>query len=181
MSESDKESVRLCLDGHPEAFERLVERYQGPIVGYLSGRLGDRERAEEAAQETFVRSYFALSTLRKPEAFYSWLFGIADRVAKEEQRRRRRQEDAHSVPQERAVEETPNRDLDVERAVARLGAAHREAILLRYYGGLSCEEISKRLEVPLGTVTKRLSRAYAVLRDKLKRAARDVGSQEAPK
>ena len=61
-------------------------RYQTPLLRHLRFRLGDADKATEAAQETFVRAYFALRDLRKPEAFFSWLFGIADRVAKETQR-----------------------------------------------------------------------------------------------
>jgi RNA polymerase sigma-70 factor (ECF subfamily) len=52
-------------------------------------------------------------------------------------------------------------------AVAGLPDTYREVIVLRYYGGQSCAEISRSLDVPLGTVTKRLSRAYAMLRDRL--------------
>jgi len=56
-------------------------------------------------------------------------------------------------------------DLDLAAAIARLPDVYQEVIILRYFGGLSCVEVSERLRVPVGTVTKRLSRAYALLRE----------------
>ena len=76
---TDKEYVRLCLDGHPEVFGSLVERYHPALLSYLSGRLRDREKADEMDQEAWVRSYFALNRLKKAESFFSWLLGIARR------------------------------------------------------------------------------------------------------
>jgi RNA polymerase sigma-70 factor (ECF subfamily) len=61
----------------------------------------------------------------------------------------------------------------LEEAIAVLPEAHREVILLRYYEGLSCQEVAMRLDMPLGTVTKTLSRAYALLRQELKVRERD--------
>ena len=86
MSRSDRDDIRLTLDGHLEAFGNLVERYQGPLLSYLAGQLRDKGRAEEVAQEAFVRSFFALKTLKKPDSFFSWLFGVARLVLKEQQR-----------------------------------------------------------------------------------------------
>ena len=71
MPMTDRHDIALCLDGHPEAFRQLVARYQAVLLAHLAGRLGDRERAEEAAQETFVRAYFGLGKLKKPASFYS--------------------------------------------------------------------------------------------------------------
>ena len=87
MCRADKKCVELCLDGHPEAFQKLVDRYQAPLLSYLTTRLGDETRAKEAAQEAFVRSYFGLKTLKKPASFSSSLFGIGERVAGEWQGR----------------------------------------------------------------------------------------------
>jgi RNA polymerase sigma-70 factor (ECF subfamily) len=63
---------------------------------------------------------------------------------------------------------------EVAQAVAALPEAYRQVILLRYYAGRSCAEISRELDVPVGTVTKRLSRAYALLR----KALREDGPQD---
>jgi RNA polymerase sigma factor (sigma-70 family) len=167
--ENDKYYVERCLDGHPDDFRYLVRRYQPVLLAHLAGKLGSRDRAEEAAQETLVRAYFKMDTLRKPESFCAWLLGIAELVAKEQQRdelTRRRRESARASVEETAEPEL-SQDFSLEAAVAALPEAYRTVILLRYYGGLSCSGIAKQLDMPLGTVTKTLSRAYALLRDSL--------------
>jgi DNA-directed RNA polymerase specialized sigma24 family protein len=63
MRPPDEQCIRSCLDGQPGAFRHLVERYQTPLVRHLCGSLGNRDQAEEAAQEAFVRAYFALRKL----------------------------------------------------------------------------------------------------------------------
>ncbi len=170
MLQPDEQCVRSCLDGQPAAFRHLVERYQSPLTRCLYARLGNAEEATEAAQETFVRAYFALSELREPASFFSWLLGIADRVAKETRRaaRRRRTVDWEQLKSaEPADEQDKCTDTSVTEAVARLPDMYRQVIVLRFYSGRSCPEISRDLDVPLGTVTKRLSRAYSLLRERL--------------
>jgi RNA polymerase sigma-70 factor, ECF subfamily len=170
MPQADEQVVQSCLNGHPEAYRQLVERYQSPLSGCLHARLGNAEEAAEAAQETFVRAYFALSQLRKPASFFSWLLGIADRVAKESRRSAARRRNVDWGPDE-PTDRTDKRDTETDealtRAVAGLPETYREVVVLRFHGGKSCAEIGRDLGVPLGTVTKRLSRAYALLRETL--------------
>jgi RNA polymerase sigma-70 factor (ECF subfamily) len=169
MTETDKYYVERCLDGHPDDFRHLVRRYQPVLLAHLAGKLGSRDRAEEAAQETLVRAYFKMDSLRKPESFFAWLLGIAELVAKEQQRKeliRRRRESIREFADE-APQPELSQDYALEAAVADLPEAYRTVILLRYYGGLSCQGIAGRLDMPLGTVTKTLSRAYALLRQSL--------------
>jgi len=169
MTENDKYYVTRCLDGHPDDFRYLVERYQSILLANLSGQLGDRDRAEEAAQETLVRAYFRMNRLKKPNSFFSWLLGIANRVAKEQRRKERawlRRESPSSLSEEApAAKESPHAEL--QKAVSALPERYRQVILLRYYGERSCRQIAEQLEMPLGTVTKSLSRAYAMLRQSL--------------
>ncbi len=170
MSLPDEQCVRSCLDGHPEAFRHLMDRYQSPLRRHLLVRLGNLEEATEAAQEALVRAYFGLSELRKPGAFFAWLLGIADRVAKETRRTAGRRLTGHLEqvePPEPAGKQDTRIDAAVAEAVAKLPEVYREVILSRFYGGRSCAEISRDLDVPLGTVTKRLSRAYNLLRERL--------------
>jgi RNA polymerase sigma-70 factor (ECF subfamily) len=169
MTETDRYYVERCLDGHPDDFRHLVRRYQPVLLAHLAGKLGSRDRAEEAAQETLVRAYFKLDALKKPESFFAWLLGIADLVAKEQQRKeliRRRRESIRESADE-APQPELSQDYAIEAAVAGLPEAYRTVILLRYYGGMSCHGIAAQLDMPLGTVTKTLSRAYALLRESL--------------
>ena len=169
MSETDKYYVERCLDGHPDDFRFVVRRYQAVLLAHLAGKLGDKDRAEEAAQETLVRAYFNMAKLKKPDSFFSWLLGIADRVAKEHQRKeqlRRQKEIVRSFSEESPGTEL-SQDYALETAIAELPEAYRQVILLRYYGQHPCSKIAERLSMPLGTVTKTLSRAYAMLRQSL--------------
>lgn len=168
MDLTDKEYVERCRDGHPDDFELLVSRYQKPLFSYLSARVDGHPQAQEAAQESFVRAFLSLKKLRKPESFYSWLLGIAGRVAKEQYRAtQNRQRDCEAA--QVMFEDTAGSDADypLEEAIASLPESYRQVILLRFYEGLSCQETARRLDLPLGTVTKTLSRAYLLLRQEL--------------
>jgi RNA polymerase sigma-70 factor (ECF subfamily) len=169
MSETDQYYIERCLDGHPDDFRHLVRRYQSVLLAHLAGKLGNKDTAEEAAQESLVRAYFNMDKLKRPELFFSWLLGIADRVAKEHQRKQqiRRQRELVRSFSEQAPNPEFSQDYVLEAAIADLPEAYRKVILLRYYGEHSCNQIAERLDMPLGTVTKTLSRAYAMLRDSL--------------
>jgi len=170
MGTTDKYYIERCLDGQPDDFRYLIRRYQAVLLAHLAGKLGNRDRAEEAAQETLVRAYFGLGKLKKPDSFFSWLLGIATRVAKEQQRseqRRRRKENIRSFSKEIPTPEL-SQDYGLEKAIGELPDSHRKVILLRYYGGYSCSQVAEQLDMPIGTVTKTLSRAYATLRKSLR-------------
>ena len=170
MSETDKYYIERCLDGHPDDFRYLVRRYQAVLLAHLAGKLGNRDSAEEAAQESLVRAYFNMNKLKKPGAFFSWLLGISDRVAKEHHRKQqiRRQREAIRSYSEEAESPELSQDYALEGAISELPEAYRRVVLLRYYGNHSCSQVAEQLDMPLGTVTKTLSRAYAMLRESLK-------------
>jgi RNA polymerase sigma-70 factor (ECF subfamily) len=172
MDLTDKQYVERCRDGHPEDFGSLVDRYQKPLFSFLLSRACNFQQAEEAAQESFVRAFVSLAKLRKPESFYAWLLGIAERVAKEQFRFESRHQQGHEAMATMVTNAADhNEDYAVEEAIAALPESHRQVILLRYFEGLSCQEVAIRLDLPLGTVTKTLSRAYALLRQELKARA----------
>lgn len=169
MELSDRHYVQSCRDGSPDEFRLLVDRYQRPLFAYLSGRLGNTTDAEEAAQESFVRAFLSLKKLRKPDSFYAWLLGIAGRVLKEHLRTRHRDE-RHRATLQTDTEENSEAapDYPLEEAIAALPENCRQVLLLHYYESLPCHEVGQRLGMPLGTVTKTLSRAYALLRQDLR-------------
>jgi RNA polymerase sigma-70 factor, ECF subfamily len=168
MGLSDREYVERSRDGYPDDFQVLVQRYQKPLFVYLTSRLGDPLQAEEAAQESFVRAFLALKKLRKPESFYAWLIGIAGRVLKEQFRlQARRDRNVEAAEMLSAKDTSEQTDYPLEEAIAALPETYRQVILLRYYEALSCQEVATRLDMPIGTVTKALSRAYALLRQEL--------------
>ena len=165
---TDGEYVVSSRNGCPDHFRLLVQRYQRPLFAYLSGRLGNHLEAEEAAQESFVRAFMSLKKLRKPESFYAWLLGIAGRVLKEQFRAVERRQKDRAVAETLLAENLGGEpEYPLEEAIAVLPESYRQVILMRYYEGLSCQDVATRLGMPLGTVTKTLSRAYALLRQAL--------------
>jgi RNA polymerase sigma-70 factor (ECF subfamily) len=165
---TDAEYVISSRNGCPDHFRFLVERYQRPLFTFLAGRLRDFGEAEEAAQESFVRAFMSLPKLNKPDSFFPWLLGIAGRVAKEQFRSQKRGEQDRLAAENLLQEPIDPPDYPLEEALATLPESYRQVLLLRYYEGLSCQEVAARLCLPLGTVTKTLSRAYALLRQQLK-------------
>lgn len=174
IDRGDQNCIELCLDGHPEAFRGLVGRHQGRLVAYLAGRWNNVERAEYIAQEAFVRAFFSLDKLKKRGSFFSWLLGIANRVAKEQQRFALRSTNERHCRElaRQASQNDPARDVaddhELQQALSELPDSYREMIVLRYYAGLSCAQVAEQLGVPVGTVTKKLSRAYSMLRKVLR-------------
>ena len=147
--------------------------YQAVLLAHLAGQLGNRDSAEEAAQEALVRAYFGLEKLKKRESFFPWLLGIANRVAKEQQRSEQRRHRIGDVLSEAVAKPELSQDYALERAIAALPEPHRQVVLLRYYGDCSCNQVAEKLDMPLGTVTKTLSRSYAALRKSLQKQESD--------
>ncbi len=175
MAETDKYYIERCLDGHPDDFRYLVRRYQSVLLAHLAGKLGNKDSAEEAAQETLVRAYFNMNKLKKAGSFFPWLLGIGDRVVKEHQRKeqvRRQREVVRSYSEEAGKPEL-SQDYALEATIAELPETYRRIVLLRYYGNHSCIQIAERFEMPLGTVTKTLSRAYVMLRESLQQQKKE--------
>ena len=168
MARKDEYYVRRCLRGHVDDYRHLVRRYEAVLLGHLVGRLGRMDAAEEVAQESMVRAYFKLSELKKPGSYFSWLISIANNVVKEYLRDRKKFNTMAELPEEGEMDpKDRENDYEFEKTIAKLPESQRKVLLLRYYGGLSCLEVAQKLGIPLGTVTKNLSRAYKNLRELL--------------
>jgi len=171
-TEPDRYFVARCLDGHRDDFRHLVLRYQKPLLAGIRLRQVRPDVAEDVAQEAFVRAFAGLASLKKPDSFFSWLLGIAYRVLLERADRERREQTgltrmAAETASASAGSRARSGEAALEEAVGALAEPYRDVILLRFYGDCSCSEVADRLRIPLGTVTKRLSRAYAELRHTL--------------
>ncbi len=177
-AESDAALAARAREGDPDAFGRLVERYGAAVVRYLATR-ASREGAEDLAQETFVRAWTAIRTLRDNDRFAGWLFRIASRIALDAGRAERRRQargaevyvDADALVERVPLAAGPGETSDAGSAalaeVARLPEREQQLLALRHGEGRTCAEIAEALGIPLGTVTKTLSRAYARLRERL--------------
>ena len=148
-----------------EDVERLFRTYNTALVRYLTRRLGDRDWAEEVAQETFLRA-LRQDTLASER---SWLFAVASNLVRDEARRSARERKRHDLLRvreeaESTVEPEPtSMEREEDRALARqaiemLGERDRDALLMREEG-LGYEEIAEALDLSLASVGTTLSRA----------------------
>jgi RNA polymerase sigma-70 factor, ECF subfamily len=180
---SDEELVKRHLQGDPEAFAELIDRYSGRLFNLAYRFTGDRGEAEDVAQETFLRVYSALPRSRLELAFRPWLFRIAVNLCRDLARRKRptpftdlpRGQDAPAGedgmealpdpgPSPADQVETQATEAALRRAVMELPPAQRLIVTLRYNEALSYEEIGRLLDMPPATVGTSLLRARRRLR-----------------
>jgi RNA polymerase sigma-70 factor (ECF subfamily) len=170
----DQTDVDRVLAGDISAFEGIVRRWQGPLINLAYRFCRDRGRAEEMAQEAFLRAYRALAQWRKDAIFSTWLFALATNLYRSELRRIPARmlslEDIPEPQDARASDgglEEHNRDLAVRRAVLVLPAKYRETLILFYFHDMDITSAARSLGLPEGTVKARLFRGREILRSKL--------------
>jgi RNA polymerase sigma-70 factor (ECF subfamily) len=171
----DAAAIDEVLAGNVSAFEAVVRRWERPLVNLAYRFFGDRGKAEEMAQEAFLRAYRSLSTWRRESSFSTWLFALATNLYRSEKGRTPREfvplleEKMTSVEQgqELAYEEREKR-LAVQRAVESLPARYRDALILFYFNELDIAATAACLALPAGTVKARLARGRELLAKKLR-------------
>lgn len=176
-----RELVERAMRGDRDAFGILASRALGRLTGAAGLILRDHDAADDAVQETLVRAWRDLPSLRDPDRFDAWLHRVLVRACSDELRRgqRERRRQAAIQPASSAVDEgarLADRD-ELERALAQLGPDQRTAVVLHYYLGLSHPEVAEIIGQPLGTVKSRLSRSLDHLQAALAADAR-LGSAE---
>lgn len=175
LSASDDQlAVEQVLAGEISRFEEIVRRWQGPLINLAYRFCRDRGRAEEMAQEAFLRAYRALGQWRRDSAFSTWLFALATNLYRSELRRIPVRifplEEAGEIRDLRAVDgglEDKDRDRAVRRAVYALPEKYRETLILFYFHEKDVPETARSLGLPEGTVKARLFRGREILRSKL--------------
>jgi len=158
------ELVNQCLDGDQSAMLELVDRYKQRVFALCFRMLGQREDAEDAAQETFVRLLKNLARWDQGREFEPWLFTIAANRCRTmlAARKRRPTPQPLIVPiADRAPSTAPARQLgeEVNLALQRIRLDYRHAFMLFHDQEMSYEEISVALDRPLGTVKTWIHRA----------------------
>ena len=174
----DNDVVQASLEGDARAFGELVSRYDQRLLNFVYRTIGDRERAQDLVQETFVRVYRHLQRFDQTKKFSTWIYTIASNLAKNELRNRSRNPlvlfqtikknwDADHRPLEWEDTQYKPDDLfrkrhlreKVEEAVKQLPEHHRIVFVLRELEGKTYEEIADITGCNLGTVKSRLNRA----------------------
>ena len=175
---SDEDLVRAHMDGHHGAFRELYRRYRDKLVGFVSRKTGDPDRAQDLVQEAFIRVARHIHRFDTSKKFSTWIYTIAGNLAKNELRNRSRNPlvlfqtikkkwDADHRPLEWEDTKLKPDDLFrkrhlkelVERSVAELPEHHRIVFVLRELEGKTYEEIADITGCNLGTVKSRLNRA----------------------
>lgn len=184
LTETEQALIRRAQKGITASFDRLVDAHYSTVYNITYRMLGEGQSASDATQVAFVRAFEALPGFRGEAAFKTWLYRIAINVCLDEIRRRESaplsltaEHEQEEAPTEREIPdqsdepagraEQRERQEMVHRALARLPEDFRSIIVLYDINGLSYQEISDTLRIPLGTVKSRLNRARHALRDEL--------------
>jgi RNA polymerase sigma factor (sigma-70 family) len=172
---SDRELWRVATLDDPSAFGALFERHARAIYNYCFRRTADWPSAEDLTSLVFLEAWRRRETVvLESESALPWLYGVATNVLRNRRRSERRHRAAlERLPRERGIDFADDVDgrLDDERrmaatlrALARLPRHEQDVVALCAWAGLSYEEAALALELPVGTVRSRLSRARARMR-----------------
>ena len=178
---SDSDLARLAQRGQLAAYEELVRRWSARVLAVCHAKVRSAHTAEELAQEALLRGLRAIGTLEEPAKFGPWLCGIATRVCLDWLKSGQSHQvsldamsdgqadawiaQAGEAPDEMAARADDERLLMAE--VATLPEPYREVILLYYYDDVTYRDVAAVLGVSAATVNARLTKARAMLRERL--------------
>ncbi|MDE0467167.1 MAG: RNA polymerase sigma factor [Candidatus Poribacteria bacterium] len=175
--EDDVQLIHAVLSGDDSAFDILVEKYQRSVHALAWRKIGDFHYAEEITQDTFLRAYQNLSTLKNPSSFPGWLRAITNRLCKNWQQRKPKIEEsmqsledtpmkevaesayARYEVEQRETEATEHRFEIVKKLLEKLSEGQQIVMTLYYLDEMTAEEIGEFLGVSAQTVWTRLHRA----------------------
>ena len=173
MRNNDAELIRRTLAGDETAFTMLVKKYHKHVHALAWRKIGDFHIAEDITQETFLKVYKHLATLKDLDRFPGWLYVIATRRCIAWLRKKRlhaqlvedidmvgkgKETYSQYVATQQAETSTEAKQEVVKQLLAKLQESERTVITLYYFGEMTCEEISKFLGVSANTIKSRLSR-----------------------
>jgi RNA polymerase sigma-70 factor, ECF subfamily len=161
-------------DNTIQNFEAIVAEHQRSIINFHYRFVGDRMEAENLAQETFIKAYLKLHTLKEPGKLKNWLYSIARHVVIDSFRKNKNREIAFDDTILQSLVEVSNVDFhnevaaneisrELQKCIDTLGEEDRLLIKLLYYEGFSYKEISELLKINQNTLKSRLHRARRLL------------------
>ncbi len=172
--------VIAARDGDSAAFAELVHQFQDAVAGVVIARLGRAPDAEDIMQESFLVAYERLADLREPPGFGPWVCGIARNLTLRFLRDRRRRAEVPADMVAPSVGPAAEEPGDVLEAVRRLPGRLGEPVTLFYINGYSTREVADLLNVPPGTVRRRLHEARKHLRTYMEKTMADEIRRSAP-
>ena len=173
MKNRDVELINRILAGDENAFASLVKKYEKQVHALAWRKIGDFHIAEEIAQDTFLKVYQKLSTLKDPNQFSGWLYVIATNLCRAWLRKKRLETEPLEDTEIASTDETYSRYVAeehtkvtvearrevVKELLAKLKESERTVMTLHYFGEMTCEEISRFLGVSTSAIKLRLHRA----------------------
>ncbi|MBS1120078.1 MAG: polymerase, sigma-24 subunit, subfamily [Deltaproteobacteria bacterium] len=180
--EPDEALYLKLIAGDVAAFERLYERYERSVFGFVRAQLGSDHEAEDVTHEAFLAVLHAGSASLEVRSFGSWLFQVARNLCRNRVRSRRRADRAleQAALEQAALEQidVPARDRERETSALRLAVTRLPAPLAEVYqlraNGLSYEELAAALELPIGTIKSRIHETIRRLRARVRKADREA-------
>jgi RNA polymerase sigma-70 factor (ECF subfamily) len=157
-NKSDITLVEAALGGDLESFGELCSKYYASMVAVAYSVLGDHQLAEDAAQETFARALSGLRGIKNRTKFARWLAAICRNVAKDMVTNERKQINAEDLSDVADCSAQGDNVRAVRQAIEQLPVSAKELVILRYYDGLSYEEISAVLGISRASINGRLTR-----------------------
>jgi len=161
----DVQIIARIRTGTADAYAEIVERYQGPIVRYLSRFVGDREVAEDLAQDTFVQAYQGILKTRADLHFKAWLYRIATNNALQFYRRKRllsfvpfTNSEGPGVPDRSASPDSLVESITIQDALMRVSHQFRHCVVLHFVEGFNYKEIADIVGSTEEAVRKRVAR-----------------------
>jgi RNA polymerase sigma-70 factor (ECF subfamily) len=187
---SDEQAMwRVKMQDDPQAFARLVARWEQPIQRLCARMTGDPHRAEDLAQAAFARVFAGRANWEPSGRFSTFLWRIALNLCHDELRKTKRRNEcsldaldesgsgeffaADEVTPDRQAEASERGEL-VRQALLKLSSHYREVVVLRHYEGLKFCEIGEVLGIPEGTAKSRMAEALTQLSKFLKRLNEDT-------
>ncbi len=176
MIDDDYKIIKSVIDGKTRDYELLVKKYQLRIISLCQKYTKNYHDAEEVSQEAFVKAFNSLDNFRFESKFYSWLHRIAINCSlnyinsKEKNREKETISENSGLTDKRISEERPDSYLELENLADDIKVGYdnlstdlKEVFRLSDIEGLSYEEISNKMNIPIGTVRSRLHRARETL------------------
>ena len=180
---SDEQLMSLFQGGDENAYIELVNRYKDKLINFIYNYLGDLESSEDVVQETMIKLYQKKHYYKEIAKFSTWLYTIAKNLANTELRKRKQRKTTllSQFSKDDKTYELPSNDPEpgqeiqtdivnkiIRDAVDQLSEKFKIVIVLRDIQGLSYEDISEIINVPIGTVKSRINRARLQLQVELK-------------
>lgn len=178
----DDTIIARCKNGDASSFEYLVLKYQDKVFNLCRYLLKNQQDAEDAAQEAFIKAFNNISSYTPHSPFYAWLSRIVVNTCVDSQRKRsllsmffsdngQEHIDIHPthIPNPETAYETQQSMLALQASLKQLSLKLRTVIVLKEFEGLSYEEIADLLDLSVGTVKSRISRARDELTKNMKK------------